>query len=53
MPIPEAQLETWSHQGAMAGSRDTYATVKAVLADKGAARCARRSCRQLVKARKS
>lgn len=28
MPIPEQQLETWSQQGATAGSRDTYATVK-------------------------
>jgi hypothetical protein len=31
MPIPESQLETWSHQGAIAGSRDTYATVKRAL----------------------
>ncbi len=31
MPIPESQLETWASQGAMAGSRDTYATVKAAL----------------------
>jgi hypothetical protein len=31
MAIPENQLETWSHQGAIAGSRDTYATVKETL----------------------
>jgi hypothetical protein len=28
MAIPRNQLETWSHQGAIAGSRDTYAKVK-------------------------
>jgi hypothetical protein len=31
MPIPEQQLETWAKQGAIAGSRDTYATVKLAL----------------------
>jgi hypothetical protein len=31
MPIPESQLDTWSGQGAIAGSRDTYATVKGAL----------------------
>ncbi len=31
MAIPENQLETWSHQGAIAGSRDTYATIKKAL----------------------
>jgi hypothetical protein len=31
MAIPEAQLETWSHQGAIAGSSATYATIKNVL----------------------
>lgn len=31
MAIPETQLETWSHQGAIAGSRDTYAAIKKVL----------------------
>jgi hypothetical protein len=31
MPIPESQLQTWAKQGAVAGSRDTYATVKAAL----------------------
>ncbi len=33
MAIPETQLETWSHQGAMATSRDTYATIKRALED--------------------
>ena len=28
MAIPEAQLETWSHQGSVQQSCDTYATVK-------------------------
>jgi hypothetical protein len=31
MPIPESQLETWSHQGAITGSKTTYATVKSAL----------------------
>ena len=31
MGIPEAQLETWSHQGAIAGSSSTYATMKNAL----------------------
>jgi hypothetical protein len=31
MGIPESQLDTWAHQGAIAGSRDTYASVKNVL----------------------
>jgi hypothetical protein len=31
MPISEAQLETWSHQGSITQSRDTYATVKRAL----------------------
>jgi hypothetical protein len=31
MGIPESQLDTWSHQGAVPGSRDTYATVKRAL----------------------
>jgi hypothetical protein len=34
--IREAQLETWSHQGAPGPSRDTYAAVKKVLEDKAA-----------------
>ena len=31
MGIPESQLETWSHQGSVKQSRDTYATVKRAL----------------------
>jgi hypothetical protein len=31
MSIPEAQLETWSKQGSVTQSRDTYATVRAAL----------------------
>ncbi len=31
MAIPESQLETWSHQGSIAQSSDTYATVKQAL----------------------
>src|SRR5580692_779434 len=31
MAIPEAQLETWSHQGSIQQSCDTYATVKRAL----------------------
>ncbi|MGE3335532.1 MAG: nucleotidyltransferase [Rhodospirillaceae bacterium] len=31
MPIPEDQLDTWSHIGAGPGSRDTYATIQRVL----------------------
>ena len=31
MAIPETQLKTWAHQGAIAQSRDTYATVKRAL----------------------
>jgi len=34
--IPESQLETWSKQGSVAQSRDTYAAVKSVLEDKNA-----------------
>ena len=37
MAISEAQLETWSRQGAAAvGSRDTYATIKRALEIPGA-----------------
>lgn len=36
MAIPESQLVTWSHKGADAQSRDTYAVVKRVLEDKNA-----------------
>jgi hypothetical protein len=31
MAIPEAQLETWSHQGSIAQSSSTYNSIKAVL----------------------
>jgi hypothetical protein len=36
MTIPLVQLQTWSKQGAVATSRDTYATVKAALEDANA-----------------
>lgn len=31
MPIPESQLETWSHQGSVTQSSNTYSTIKSVL----------------------
>lgn len=31
MPIPESQLETWSHQGSITQSSNTYNTIKNVL----------------------
>lgn len=31
MAIPESQLITWSHQGAVVGSKDTYAAIKRAL----------------------
>ena len=31
MPIPEPQLETWSHQGSITQSSNTYNTIKSVL----------------------
>jgi hypothetical protein len=31
MAIPESQLDTWSHQGSVQQSSDTYATVKRAL----------------------
>ena len=31
MPIPESQLETWSHQGSITQSSSTYNTIKSVL----------------------
>lgn len=34
MSIPDAQLETWSHQGAMTTSKDTYAAIKRALEDR-------------------
>lgn len=33
MPIPETQLETWSHQGSIAQSSNTYNSIKNVLED--------------------
>lgn len=36
MPIPLAQLQTWSGQGAVASSRATYASVKTALEDANA-----------------
>lgn len=36
MGIPEAQLETWSHQGAIATSRDTYSAIANALQDSSA-----------------
>jgi hypothetical protein len=36
MPIPESQLETWSHQGSVTQSKDTYATIKRALEDANA-----------------
>lgn len=33
MPIPESQLKTWSRQGSVAQSRDTYAIFKKTLED--------------------
>jgi hypothetical protein len=33
MPIPESQLETWSHQGSVTQSKDTYAPVRSALLD--------------------
>jgi hypothetical protein len=39
--IPEAQLDTWSKQGSVAQSRDTYATVKKILDDGGSPYCLR------------
>jgi hypothetical protein len=37
MPIPEAQLETWSKVGAQTQSKDTYATIRNALDYKNAA----------------
>jgi hypothetical protein len=37
MTISDLQLETWSHQGAITTSKDTYATVKRALEDPRAA----------------
>lgn len=35
MAIPESQLETWSMQGSVTQSRDTYATAKNALENSG------------------
>jgi hypothetical protein len=35
MPIPEGQLQTWSHQGSIQQSSATYATIKRTLASPG------------------
>lgn len=37
MPIPESQLDTWSHQGAVQQSSATYQTVRTALMDANAA----------------
>jgi hypothetical protein len=42
MTIPEAQLETWSHQGSVIQSSTTYATVKTALEDPKATYAARK-----------
>ncbi|MBO9590613.1 MULTISPECIES: nucleotidyltransferase [unclassified Devosia] len=36
MAIPEEQLEVWSKQGSISGSRDTYAAIKGALEDANA-----------------
>lgn len=33
MAIPESQLDTWSHQGSITQSKNTYATIKSALED--------------------
>ena len=37
MAVPESQLETWSHIGAIQQSKNTYATIKGALEDPNAA----------------
>lgn len=37
MAISESQLETWSHQGSITQSKNTYATIKSVLEDSDSA----------------
>ncbi|MGA2914771.1 MAG: nucleotidyltransferase [Sedimentisphaerales bacterium] len=37
MAIPESQLETWSHQGSVAQSKNTYASIRNALLDSKAA----------------
>jgi len=34
MPIPESQFDTWSHQGTIPQSKDTYNSIKTVLENK-------------------
>lgn len=34
MPIPESQFDTWSHQGSITQSKDTYYSIKTVLENK-------------------
>lgn len=36
MPIPETQLDTWSKQGSVTQSQNTYATIRGILEDKAA-----------------
>src|SRR5208283_4293518 len=42
MAIPESQLETWSHQGSVTQSADTYATIKRALESASAKYCDRK-----------
>ena len=37
MAIPEAQLDTWSHQGSIKQSSTTYATIRSALLAEGSA----------------
>ena len=37
MPIPNSQLETWSHQGSITQSSTTYQTIRTALLDSEAA----------------
>lgn len=39
MAIPESQLETWAHQGSIAQSKNTYATIKSALEDSDSSYC--------------
>lgn len=39
MPIPESQLDTWSHQGSVQQSSATYQTIKTALEDTKAGYC--------------
>lgn len=44
MPIPESQLETWSHQGSITQSSDTYQSVKNVLQSNDAPYASKNYC---------